>query len=117
MLGMSSLSAGLHHLKIAGEYYQDFIRSNPGSYGARLFKKYIEKIDWIVMDILSNPIFPEDIRNGMREDLNNDVLAISSLEDKIHDLTPELRELAEEMLDIMLSGESFEIQKRTNEGM
>lgn len=109
---MSSVSASLHHLRLASEFYQDFIRQNPGSYGAKLFKMYDDKINWIITDMISNPRFPDDVRNGIRKDITSDLLTIPSILDKIHDLTPELRELAEEMIDVMLSGKSFQIEHR-----
>lgn len=111
----SSVSASLHHLKLASEYYQDFIRDNRGSIGAKIFKVYDGKINWILNDMKSNPLFPDEIRDGLRKDLNSDLLVIPSIAEKIHFLTPELRELAEQMIDIMLSGESFEIEYRKDE--
>jgi hypothetical protein len=109
---VSAVSAGLHHLKLATEYFSDFIRANPGSYGANLFKLYNSKIDWIVTDMIANPRFPDDVREAMRNEVKSDLLVIPSIVDKIHDLTPELRDLAEEMLDVMLSGKSFQIEHR-----
>ena len=109
---MSSVSAGLHHLKLATEYFNDFIRANPGSYGANLFRLYNGKIDWILTDMITNPRFPDDVREGIRNDIKSDLLAIPSMVDKLHELTPELRALAEEMIDVMLSGKSFAIEQR-----
>jgi hypothetical protein len=44
----SNIISAIHHLKMAQEYYEDFIREYPDSAGSRLFKSYVNKIYEIV---------------------------------------------------------------------
>ena len=108
MTGSNVISA-IHHLKMAQEFYEDFIRECPDSAGARLFKSYINKIQWISTDILTHPYISEKVRIGIKKELNSDVFAIPAINEKVSLLTPEQREIIEETIDAMLSGEEVKI--------
>lgn len=104
----SAISA-IHHLRMAKEFYLDFIRQYKGSIGANIFKNYIKKIDFIFTDIKSNIHFNQSIRDGIRKELECDIFQIPAINEKISILTPNQRELIEATIDAMLAGEEIQI--------
>lgn len=105
----SNIVSAIHHLRMAEEHYEDFIREFPGSMGTRLFKSYIVKIKWIYNDIISHPYITQDVRDGIKEEIKSDVFAVPAINDKIALLNPSQREMIEETIDAMLSGEDVKI--------
>lgn len=103
----NSMVAFIQHLKIADEYLKDYIRANPESLGEKIFSDYSRRINFILKDMLTNTKFPDIVRDGLRKEINSDVLAIPEIENKISLLSPEKRELIESVLDAMLSGEEI----------
>jgi hypothetical protein len=108
MKGANIISA-IQHLRMAEEYYVDFRRQYPGSKGSALFKTYIDKIKWIYRDFLTNPNVDDDIRSGLKKELESDVFAIPAITEKISLLMPEQREIIESTIDAMLDGEEVKI--------
>lgn len=108
MKGANIISA-IHHLKMAQEHYEDFIREYPDSAGSRLFKSYIAKIKWISNDIIYHPHVSEEVRIGIKKELASDVFTVSAINEKIVLLNPDQREIIEETIDAMLSGEEVKI--------
>jgi hypothetical protein len=101
--------SAIHHLRMAEEHYEDFIRELPKSRGAVLFQSYIKKIRWIYTDILSYPYLTDEARDGIKKEIGSDVFAVPAINEKISLLTPEQRELIETTIDAMLSGEEVKI--------
>ena len=105
----SNIVSAIHHLRMAEEHYDDFIREFPGSMGTRLFKSYIAKIKWIYNDIITHPYITKDVRDGIKDEIQSDVFAVPAINDKIALLNPSQREIIEETIDAMLAGESVKI--------
>jgi hypothetical protein len=101
--------SAIHHLRMAEEHYEDFIRELPKSRGAVLFQSYIKKIRWIYTDILSYPYITDEARDGIKKEIESDVFSVPAINEKISLLTPEQRELIETTIDAMLSGEEVKI--------
>lgn len=106
----SSIISAIHHLKIAQEFMDDFIRERPTTVIARLFKDYRSKISWMFRDIKSNQHLPEIVRAGINQELNSDVLALPAINEKIALLTPQKREALELIIDELLKGEEIEVE-------
>ena len=100
----SNIVSAIHHLRMAEEQYEDFIRELPGSKGAILFKSYIKKIKWIYSDILTYPYINPDVKDGIKKEIESDVFAIPAINEKIALLNPEQRDIIEQSIDAMLSG-------------
>ena len=109
MKGRSNIVAGIHHLKMAFDHFEDFGREHPGTKGSRLFEGYNNRLKWIMNDLATHPLLPEDVRNGVKEEVNSDVFAIPAIAEKISLLSPANRESLEEALDLLLSGEEITI--------
>lgn len=105
----SNIISAIHHLKMAQEHYEDFVREYPDSAGSRLFKSYISKIKWISTDILSHPHVSEEVRIGIKKELASDVFAVPAINEKVALLNPDQREMIEETIDAMLAGEEIKI--------
>jgi hypothetical protein len=98
----SSVISSIHHLRIAKEYMDDFIRSAHCSRGAAKYKEYKRRIDWILTDIVTYPFFRDEVREGLKKELESDVFTYASIIDKAALLSPEQRESLEEAIDIIL---------------
>ena len=105
----SSVVSCIHHLKLADEYAQDFVRSAPGTRGAIIFKDYSKRINWIFRDVITYPHFGEDVREGMRQELASDAFSYDSLTEKIALLNPQQRETLDALLDDILKGGTIEV--------
>lgn len=98
---------GIHYLKLAEEYFQDWCRQYPKSPGANLFAQYNKRINWILNDIVTNPVFPHDVREGLRKDLKSDLLLITDVSDKLSKIPAASREAIEQIIDLVLAGEEI----------
>jgi hypothetical protein len=99
----------IQNMKMAQEQFLDFTRQYPNSAGSRLFKKYVDKIDWIFSDIITHPFLTHEVREGIKSEIKSDVFAVPAIIEKVALLTPEQREMIEDTLDAILSGEEVKI--------
>lgn len=105
--GGSDIVSAMQSLKRAHEHFGSFILERKGTRGATLFKKYKERINWIYVDFITNNLFPEIVRYGIKQEWECDVFAISAIEEKIPLLNPEQRALIEDMIDNYLKPEEY----------
>lgn len=105
----SSVVSCIHHLKLADEYAKDFVRSAPGTRGAIIFADYSKRINWIFRDVITFPHFGEDVRDGMRKEIQSDAFSYDSLIEKLALLNPDQRETLDSLLDDILKGGTLEI--------
>lgn len=106
----SNIIQGIHSLRQAFEFFSDFQRSHPKTKGAALFSGYNKKIDWIYKDLVSHPLFSEEIRNGIKEEWESDIFSVNAIADKVGLLRPEKREMIEEVIDAIIKGEEVVIK-------
>jgi len=99
----------IQNLIMAREQFEDFCRQYPNSQGSRLFKKYSGKISWMFSDLVSNPFLTEEVRIGIKNEIESDVFAVPAIIEKVALLTPDQRDLIESTLDALLSGEEVKI--------
>src|SRR5690606_38316879 len=94
-----------HHLKIAQEHMEDFMRDNSGSKGEKLFSKYSARIAWILTDMITHPFLPGEVREGIKREVNSDLFTVTAIHEKVALLNPVQRDLIEQALDQILNGE------------
>ena len=111
MKGQITLANGLMHLRIAQLYFSSFANDNPGTRGARLFGNYSDKLEWIIKDLQNNPFLPELVRDGIKKDMQSDVLVIPALVEKIALLTEENRLAMETLVEELIKGEKLIVEK------
>lgn len=99
----------IQNLKMAQEQFEDFRRQFPDTKGEKLFKLYSEKINWMFKDIITHPFITEEVRNGIKKEIDSDVFAVPAIVEKIALLTPEQREIIEDVIDAYVSGETVKI--------
>jgi hypothetical protein len=99
----------IQNLKMAQEQFEDFCRQYPNSQGSRMFKKYSDKIEWIFGDIITNPFLTEEVRIGIKNEIASDVFAVPAIMEKVALLTPDQREIIEDVLEAYISGETVKI--------
>jgi len=112
----SSIVQSIQHLKLADEFMNDFIRQAPMSRGGLIFLNYSRKIRWILTDIITYPHFNDEVRAGVKVEIESDAFSVQAIHDKIPLLNPEQREMLEELLEDMLAGKTITISIKTNEG-
>jgi len=103
----SNIISAFHHLRMAKEHLQDLQREMPDSLGSRMGKKYENKIDWIYQDFITIPLFPNEVKDGIRNEWNSDVFAVPAINKKIALLDPSFREILESIIDAKLAGEEI----------
>jgi hypothetical protein len=104
----SNVITAIHHLRIATEYMDDFVRSSPSSRGGSLFKIYSAKVKWILRDILTFPYFSEQVREGIRYEMNSDPLAYQAIIERISLLNPKQRDQLELVIEDLIKGKKIE---------
>jgi len=109
----SSIVQAIQHLKQAEEFMQDFIRQAPSTRGAVIFDGYSRKVRWILRDILTFPYFTDEVRLGIRTEIESDAFAVEAIHDKIPLLNPEQRAMLEELVEDMVAGKTIEIKIKT----
>jgi hypothetical protein len=105
----ANIIGAIQNLKMAQEQFQDFCRQFPNSQGGRLFKTYVSKIDWIFKDIITHPFLTDEVRLGIKKEIESDVFAVPAILEKIALLKPEQREIIEDVIDAYISGETIKI--------
>jgi hypothetical protein len=109
----SSVVQAIQHVKIADEFMNDFIRSAPTTRGAIIFGQYSRKLRWILSDIITYPHFDDEVRKGIKVEIESDCFAVEAIHDKIPLLNPEQRAMLEELVGDMLAGKTIEIKIKT----
>lgn len=111
-MAKSNVILAVQSLRMAEEFMQDFVREFPNSRGAHIFKGYSKRVNWILTDIITYPFFGDEVRQGMRDELKSDVMALPAIFEKIPLLNPEQRDALESLVDGILGGETFEVIKK-----
>ena len=105
----ANIIGAIQNLKMAQEQFLDFCRQFPNSQGERLFKTYVSKIDWVFKDIITHPFLTNEVRVGIKKEIESDVFAVPAILEKIALLKPEQREIIEDIIDAYISGETIKI--------
>jgi len=111
----SSVVQGIQHLKQADEFINDFIRQAPNTRGSVIFSMYSKKIRWILTDILTFPYFTDEVRVGIKKEIESDAFGVEAIHDKIPLLSPDQRAMLEELVGDMLDGKTIEIKIKSKE--
>jgi hypothetical protein len=106
----SSVVQAIQHVKIADEFMNDFIRTAPTTRGAVIFGQYSRKLRWILRDIITFPYFPDEVRAGIKAEIESDCFAVEAIHNMIPLLNPEQRAMLEELVEEMLAGKTIEIK-------
>ena len=99
----------IQNLRMAQDQFEDFCRQYPNSKGERVFKDYSKRISWMFKDLLTHPFITEEVREGIKKEIDSDVWGVSAIIEKVALLTPEYRDLIEEMIDGIIRGEEIKI--------
>jgi hypothetical protein len=105
----ANIISAIQNLKMAQEQFEDFCRQFPETKGEKLFKVYVGKIEWMFKDIVTHPFLTEEVRFGIKREINSDIFAIPAIHEKVALLTPEQRDMIELTLDAMIDGEEVKI--------
>src|SRR6478736_3379630 len=111
MKASSNIISAVHHLKMASEHLEDFNRSHPGTKGAILFNGYKKRLEWIVKDLITLPMLPQAVRDGIKSEWQSDVFTVDAIAEKAALLNPALRENLEALIDNLLKGEQIQIEQ------
>ena len=103
----------IHHLKIAKEFLESFIREKPGTVGERMAWQYVAKINWMYNDLITFPNFPDIVRQGIREEWESDPFLSMAITEKLAILNPAQRTAIENIIDEVLKGQEIIVESKT----
>lgn len=104
----SSIMSTIQHIRLAIEYAQDVQRSGL-SRAAKTFTQYEHRLQWILRDFKTNPLFPDEVRQGIDKELKSDMFALEGLREKIPLIPADYRCDLEEAIDAILEGRTVKI--------
>jgi hypothetical protein len=107
----SDIISTIHHLKMADEHMQSFIRDRPQALLTRLFKQYSKSINRMFLDLKSEPSIPPVVVAGINSELKSDSFTVPAINEKIALLPPEQRETVELLIDEILKGNEIKAVK------
>jgi len=105
----ANIISAIQNLKMAQEQFEDFCRQFPETKGEKLFKQYSNKITWMFKDIITHPFLNNEVRDGIKKEIDSDVFSVPAILEKVALLTPEQRDMIETTLDAMIDGEEVKI--------
>ena len=105
----------IHHLKIAKEFLESFIREKPGTVGERMARQYVAKINWMYNDLITFPNFPDIVRQGIREEWEADPFTSMAINEKLAILNPAQREAIEAIIEEVLKGQEIIVESKKPE--
>jgi hypothetical protein len=110
----SNISSAIQHLKLAQDCFEDFTREHKGSKGAALFAGYIKRIKWIHEDLMLSPHLPQGVREGIKQEIKADMWTIHAIQEKLSLVPPKDREAIEQLIDLVLGGESIIVENNSH---
>lgn len=105
----------IHHLKIAKEFLESFIREKPGTVGERMARQYVAKINWMYNDLITFPNFPDIVRQGIRDEWESDPFLSMAINEKLAILNPAQRTAIENIIDEVLKGQEIIVESKKPE--
>jgi hypothetical protein len=105
----------IQHIKLAIEFAQDVQRAGYTKAG-KTFKNYEKHLQWILKDFKTNPLFPDEVRQGIDKELNSDMFALEGLREKIPLIPADYRCDLEEAIDAILEGRQVKIMIYEHQG-
>lgn len=109
------LISAIHYIKLGHDLMNSFILDNPEKYGSKLMRPYVQKLDWIGKDLISNTKFPAQVRDGIRAEWNSDTFMIPAIHEKLTRLQPQQREAVEQLIDLIISGKQLRVEYEKTE--
>lgn len=110
MSKLSSLLMGMHHVKMAKEYFDDVVRESPGTVGALLSDLYGKKMDWVIANVYTNTKLSKEVIDGIREEVEADNFTIPEIIDRIVMLNPQQREALNFVINQLLEGHALKVE-------
>ncbi len=110
----SDIVSAIHHLKMADEHMQSFMRDRPVALLTKLFSVYSKKVNWVLTDIKTCPCLPDVVIEGIRSELNSDVFCVAAIHQKIALIPVNQREAVEAIIDEILKGQIINVVKDRN---
>lgn len=98
----------IQHIRLAIEFAQD-VQRNPNSRAAKSFAIYENRLQWILKDFKTNPLFPEEVRNGIEQEYKSDIFSLEGLKEKIPLIPAQHREDVEVLIDAILQGKQIKV--------
>ena len=113
MKGSSDVVSGIQSIRRAYDHWGSFIRERPGSIAERMFGAYCKRLEWIANDMLTCPLFPDIVREGIRREWNSDNFSVPAIVEKVALLPVDQREVVENIIDRLITGERLIITVET----
>ena len=105
----SSIVQSIQHLKQSDEFMNDFIRAAPNTRGAVVFSDYSRRVKWIFNDIITYPHFDDEVRKGIKYEIESDAFSVPAITERVALLNPDQRQILEDMIEDILAGKTIEV--------
>lgn len=103
----NSIVAAINELGKCIEYFEDFKRDVKGGIGEKIANNYINKLNWILTDFKTIPLFTDELREKINKEVKADKFQVDALYEKILDLESNNREIIENQIDTLLSNQKI----------
>lgn len=104
----SSIISTIQHIRLAIEFAQD-VQRNPNSRASKAFAIYENRLQWILKDFKTNPLFPEEVRKGIEQEYKSDIFSLEGLKEKIPLIPAQHRGDIEDLIDAILQGKQIKV--------
>ena len=64
----------------------------------------------MLKDLVTHPSLPQEVRDGIKDEINSDLFTVPAIAEKVALLKPESREAIEELIDTILAGAEVTVE-------
>ena len=100
----------IHHLQRAKLSLEVFLLGTFNDGAKRKFSQYVKKIDWIITDLKTEPGVDRTLSDAIDLEFNSDVFLLDAVSEKMLLLTPNERDILENIVDEIIKGEEIQIE-------
>jgi len=110
MAETSNIVQGFHHLRKAQLNFEVVKSMSHTTFKRQVQSTLIDRIELLKDNFLTHLSFdfPREVKDGINNEWQSDVLAIDNIYNLLHLLTPEKRELVETIIEALLNNENIE---------
>lgn len=99
----------LHNTQRAKLNLEVFLLGDVNDRARRKFAQYVNKLDWLITDLKTEPAVSKDLRDAIDLEFNSDVYCVDAILEKTLMLTPDERDILEKIIDSVIAGEEINI--------
>lgn len=99
----------IHNLNKAKLNLEVFLLGDVNDRAKRKFSQYVKKIDFIITDLKTEPAVSQELREAIDLEYKSDAYCVEAIMEKVLMLTPDERDILENIVDAVIKGEEINI--------